>query len=326
MSTVALSIGRRLRFAQLEFVHEVVECGSLGEAALRLHISRAAVSKSIKELERSLGQTLFERSSKGMAPTAIGLRVAKHAKLLINELRHLTDEVDAGARTHAGVLRIGMPAFIAEHIAPAILARLALRMAPAESTLQLHEGRLIPLIEQLLRGEIDAALALYAPRAVDAMDLSMLSIRPCFAVPMAVVAASAMGIAPRRHQWRDLRSHPWILPPASTHQRRSVDEMFTARGARAPRPVVETGSLVASVKLASAGLGLAVVPLQAAQTELAAGRLQSIDVRPALPETTVVLMYRKVSAIYMDAIQMLDDAVAEEGAAAQGGRMHRGVS
>jgi len=90
--------------------------------------------------------------------------------------------------------------------------------------------------------------------------------------------------------------------------------MFTARGERAPQPVIETGSLAASVRLASAGLGLAVVPLQAAESEIVAGRLRTIDVRPALPQTTVVLMYRKVSAIYMDAIQMLDDAVAAEGA------------
>ncbi|RYF82150.1 MAG: LysR family transcriptional regulator [Comamonadaceae bacterium] len=313
MNAIANSIGRRLRFAQLEFVHEVADCGSLGEAALRLHISRAAVSKSIKELERALGQTLFERSSKGMAPTAMGLRVAKHARLLINELRHLTDEVAAGARPAPGVLRIGMPAFVAEYVAPAILRRLAQRMAPVSSTIQLHEGRLSALVEQLLRGDIDAAMALYAPRAVDAMDLSMLSIRTCLTIPMAVVATPELGVSARRRRWSDLQSWPWILPPASTHQRRSVDEMFTAHGERAPQPVIETGSLVASVKLASAGLGLAVVPFQAAESEIAAGRLMTIDVRPALPETTVVLMYRKVSAIYLDAIQMLDDVVAEGG-------------
>ncbi|HSV53107.1 MAG TPA: LysR family transcriptional regulator [Burkholderiaceae bacterium] len=310
MATVPRSIGRRLRFAQLEFVNEVAACGNLGEAALRLHISRAAVSKSIKELERSLGQVLFDRSSKGMVPTAMGLRVARHARLLVNELRQLTDEVAANATTVPGLLRIGMPAFIAEHVAPPILRRLADRIAPLPASIQLNEGRLVPLVEQLLRGEIDAAIALYAPRAVDAMDLSMLSIRTCVVVPMVVVAAPMLGIAARRHRWPDLLSHPWILPPASTHQRRSVDEMFTARGDRAPRPVIESGSLVANVRLASAGLGLAVVPLQAAQSEIAAGRLQIIDVRPALPQTTAVLMYRKVTAIYMDAIQMLDDAVA----------------
>ncbi|WP_141512072.1 LysR family transcriptional regulator [Ramlibacter sp. WS9] len=313
MATVPRSIGRRLRFSQLEFVHEVADCGNLGEAALRLHISRAAVSKSIKELERSLGQVLFERSSKGMVPTAMGLRVAKHARLLVNELRHLTDEVAANAEAAPGPLRIGMAAFVAEHVAPPILRRLADRMAPVPASIQLHEGRLVALIEQLLRGEIDAAMALYAPRAVDALDLSMLSIRTCAVVPMIVVAAPALGIAARRHRWPDLLTHPWILPPASTHQRRSVDEMFTARGDRAPRTVIESASLVANVRLASAGLGLAVVPLQAAQSEIAAGRLQVIDVRPALPQTTVVLMYRKVTAIYMDTIQMLDDAAAAEG-------------
>ena len=309
MTTAPRSIGRRLRFAQLELVHEVAECGSLGEAALRLHISRAAVSKSIKELERSLGHVLFERSSRGMAPTPVGLRVARHARLMVNELRHLTDEVAASTVSTPGLLRIGMPPFVAEHVAPPILKRLAVRMAGAPCTIQLHEGRLSSLIEQLLRGEIDAAMALYAPRAVDAMDLGMLTIRSCETVKMAVVAATSLGVAARRHHWPELLRYPWILPPASTHQRRSVDEMFTARGNRAPQPVIELGSLAASVQLSSAGLGLAVVPLQAAQGEIDAGRLQVIDVRPALPETTLVLMYRKVSAIYMDAIQMLDDAV-----------------
>jgi DNA-binding transcriptional LysR family regulator len=129
-------------FSHLEFIHEVAACGSLGEAALRLHISRGAVSKAIKELERSLGQTLFERSPRGMTPTAMGLRVAKHARLLTNDLRQLTDEVATSAAGAPGLLRIGMPSFIAEYVAPPILLRLTQRMAPVLPTIQLHEGRL----------------------------------------------------------------------------------------------------------------------------------------------------------------------------------------
>ncbi|MEP6720279.1 MAG: substrate-binding domain-containing protein [Variovorax sp.] len=217
-----------------------------------------------------------------------------------------------GAATGTGLLRIGMPPFIAEYIAPSMLLRLTERMAQMPSTIQLHEGRLGSLIEQLLRGDIDAAMALYAPRAVDGMDLSMLSIRICLAVPMAVVASPKLGISTGKHRWPELLNYPWILPPASTHQRRSVAEMFTARGDRASQPAIESGSLVANVRLASAGLGLAVVPHRAAESEIAVGRLQVVDVRPALPATSMVLMYRKVSEIYMDAIQMLDDAVAAE--------------
>jgi DNA-binding transcriptional LysR family regulator len=308
-SSVPLSIGRRLRFSQLELVHEVAECGNLAEAAQRLHITRAGVSKAIKELERSLGQVLFERSRQGMTPTAAGLRVAKHARLLVNELRHLTEEVAATGASAGGLLRLGMPPFVAEHVAPAVLRRLRDGAGGAVDTIQVHEGRLHSLIEQLLRGEVDAVLSLYSPRAVDALDLSMLDIRPFLKVPMVVIASPQLGVPRKKHRWPDLLRYPWILPPASTHQRRSLDEMFTARGNRAPAPAVESGSLAANVRLASAGLGLAVVPLLAAEAEIKAKRLVVVDVGPALPETVVALMYRRVSAIYMDALRALDAAV-----------------
>ncbi|MGB3071072.1 MAG: LysR family transcriptional regulator [Ottowia sp.] len=309
-SNVPRSIGRRLRFAQLELVHEVAECGNLAEVAARLHITRAAVSKAIKELERSLGQELFQRSRQGMAPTAAGLRVAKHARLLINELRHLTDEVAAGNSSHGGLLRIGMPPFVAEHVAPAVLRRLLTGAPWVAETVQLHEGRLHAFIEQLLRGEVDAVLSLYSPRAVDNLDLSMLDIRPFLTVPMVVIASPQLGVPEKRHRWADLLGYPWILPSASTHQRKSFNEMFTARGSRAPSPLVESDSLAANVQLVVEGLGLAVVPRQAAESLIAAERLQVVDVRPALPETVVALMYRKVSAIYMEALQQLDQAVS----------------
>jgi DNA-binding transcriptional LysR family regulator len=304
---VPRSLGRRLRFAQLELVHEVAECGNLAEAAARLHLTRAAVSKAVKELERTLGQVLFERSQQGMRPTAAGLRVAKHARLLVNELRHLTEDVASPGG--GGVLRIGMPPFVAEHVAPGLLQRLHAHGGGAVEAIQLHEGRLHSLIEQLLRGEVDAVLSLYSPRAVDALDLSMLDIRPFLAVPMVAIASPQLRVPPRRHRWADLLRYPWILPPASTHQRRSFDEMFTARGSRAPAPAVESGSLAANVQLAVAGLGLAVVPRQAAAAAIEAGRVQVVDVRPALPETAVALMYRRVSAIYMDSLRALDAAV-----------------
>ncbi len=313
MARPPLSLGRRLRFHQLELVHEVAECGSLGEVAQRLHISRAAVSKALKELESSLGIALFERSSKGMTPTAAGVRVARHARLLLNDLHHLTQSVAAEQPAGAAQLRIGLPPFVGTHFAPRILLRLRERLAGQQLVVQLHEGRLGTLIEQLLKGELDAVMALYSPRAVDALDLGMLSIRHCQVVPMVVVASPALRIPRRRaYRWEELLSCPWVLPPASTHLRRSVDEMFTAHGSRAPQPVIESGSLQSNVRLASAGLGLAVVPAPAAEAEVAAGRLRVLAMQQALPETTVVLMYRKVSALYMDAIQALDEAAAEE--------------
>lgn len=311
MASASRPINRRLRFAQLELMHEVVESGNLADAARRLHMTRAGVSKAIKELERGLGQELFHRSRSGMAPTAAGLRVAKHARLLINELHHLKDEATSASRDGAGVLRLGMSPFVGEHFAPEVLLRLRRQSGGAVRTVEVQEGRLNALIERLLRGEVDAVLSLYAPRAVDGLDLTMLSIRPFSAVPMVVVASPELGLPDKQHRWQDLLAYPWILAPASTHQRRSFDEMFTAHGHRAPAPAVESGSLSANVRLAAAGLGLALVPLQAAEPDIASGQLRVVKVRPALPPTVVALLHRKVSMIYMDALRALESAIDE---------------
>ena len=303
------SLGRRVRFAQLELVLEVAAVGNLADVARKLHMTRAGVSKSIKELEGSLGQLLFDRSQSGMRLTAAGARVAKHAQLVVNELQHLTDEANqVSEESGGGLLRIGLQPFVGEYVLPAVLSRLrgGRSMQPV---VQLHEGRLLALIERLLQGELDALLVLYAPRAVDGLDLSMLDIRPVRAVPMEVIASPALPLAQRRYKWADLRNERWVLPPASTHQRRSIDAMFSARGSRPPVAVIESPSFATNVELAVAGMGIAVVPRESAARRLASGDLRVLDVGPKLPETRVALIHRKVSAIYMDALKELSAAV-----------------
>jgi DNA-binding transcriptional LysR family regulator len=54
----------------LEYFSEVVETGSLRLAAQKFDVAPSAVSRQIARLEQDLGQDLFERSPKGMLPTA----------------------------------------------------------------------------------------------------------------------------------------------------------------------------------------------------------------------------------------------------------------
>lgn len=301
---------RHLRFQQLELLCTVAEHGNLGEAATRLHVSRAAVSKSLKELERSLGMELFERSSRGMVPTPTGLRMARHARLIQAELQQLAEDVVRGPRHANARLRIGMPPFVAAYVAPEVLLRLRRSAIGPHLDIRLHEGRLSTMVEQLLLGEMDAALTFFSPGVDDALDMSRLTIRRIRPAPMIVVAARDHAVATRkRHRWKDLAAHAWILPPAETRLRKTVDDMFSTHGARPGMPCIESASLEASVHLAAAGLGLAVVPREGAAPFIEAGRLVVLNVQPALPLVEVVLIYRTVSMIYMEALRALDEVV-----------------
>lgn len=58
-----------MKLNQLRALAAVAETGSIQEASRILHLTQPALSKAIKELESSVGATLFVRSSKGVQLT-----------------------------------------------------------------------------------------------------------------------------------------------------------------------------------------------------------------------------------------------------------------
>lgn len=77
---------------------DVVDCGGVTRAAEHLNLTQSAVSHHIAQLERFLGERLFERSAKSMKPTA---RAEMLAARLRDQLRTLSETVEA-ARPRAG--------------------------------------------------------------------------------------------------------------------------------------------------------------------------------------------------------------------------------
>lgn len=72
----------------------VVDEGTFTDAAIALGTSQASISRTVADLERELGVRLVQRTSRGAAPTVAGVRVAAHA-------RRVLEEVDAMARVAA---------------------------------------------------------------------------------------------------------------------------------------------------------------------------------------------------------------------------------
>ena len=56
----------------LKYIIEVEKTGSISRAAENLYMSQPRLSKAIRELEKSVGISIFKRSSKGVVPTTKG--------------------------------------------------------------------------------------------------------------------------------------------------------------------------------------------------------------------------------------------------------------
>lgn len=100
----------------LEQLAAVINHGTLHEAARHLCTSQSALSRMIKNLEDRLGVELFERSSRPLVPTEIGLKLAQHGRSIKTIRECAYEDVLTGLKGLNGVLTVGAPPFLCERL------------------------------------------------------------------------------------------------------------------------------------------------------------------------------------------------------------------
>lgn len=303
----------RLRFSQLEMLCAVTDAGGVRVAAERLHLTGAAVSKALREIESSLGFALFERLPRGMVATPRGERLVAHARLLLNELQALDVEPDGKHPLLGGQIRLGASPYAVARVLPQVLQRFprdAQGLLPV--AVRIHEGHLSLMLEQLHLGQIDALLTLYTAGDLPPAQGDALAIEPLRDEQVVVLAPLHLRQPGRRKlSWAELVRQPWILPPTSTHLRRVLDTLFHLESLHPPVPRIEAPHLDGNVRLCAAGLGLTIAPLELAREHVEAGALSVLPMRRALPISSLALIYRRASAAYLPALQQLRIAARE---------------
>ncbi|WFU75442.1 LysR family transcriptional regulator [Bradyrhizobium sp. CB2312] len=76
---------------QLQFILAANDCGSIRRAADLLSVRHSAMSRSIRELEHTIGISLFERTSSGVRPTKAAQKVLQTARLVFEHLDALVE-------------------------------------------------------------------------------------------------------------------------------------------------------------------------------------------------------------------------------------------
>lgn len=83
---------------QLRYVTAISETGSFNKAAERLFIAQPSLTSAIKELEKELGITLFNRSGRGATLTAAGSDFLPYAQSVLNRYQDLVDVFGGGEK------------------------------------------------------------------------------------------------------------------------------------------------------------------------------------------------------------------------------------
>jgi len=115
---------RRPDLEDLEVLALVARAGSIGQAAQELRLSQPSVSRRMLALERRLGVTLLHRTKQGTTLTAHGRLVVDWAAELLGAADRFVRSVATLRAEGEVVVRAAVSMTIAEHYAPAWLARL----------------------------------------------------------------------------------------------------------------------------------------------------------------------------------------------------------
>jgi DNA-binding transcriptional LysR family regulator len=136
----------------------VLDDGSVMGAARRLGMQQPTLSRHVAELEAQLGAPLFERTGRGVSPTALALAIAEASRQMQDGADALARSLARGRDATTGTVRVTTSQVAASYLLPPVLAELA--AAEPGIGIELVASN---QITNLLRREADIAVRMARP-------------------------------------------------------------------------------------------------------------------------------------------------------------------
>lgn len=212
-----------------------MSASSFGQAAERLHLTQPALSKSIRNLELSLGVQLFERHPAGVSLTDYGRVFLDYAALVNAELARATEHLAELKGRGAGVVRVGAGATLMKYLMPETVRRF---MHGSEgASLSFAQDVRANLAARLRRGEIDVMIGSVSPAGDDDLHAELV-----LQDELGVVAARGHPLENGVAAMADLARYRWILPDTSESENDRLQAVFRAAGVKGPDVAVRVSS------------------------------------------------------------------------------------
>jgi len=249
-------IGRQLKLRDLHILLAVAESGSMAKASERLAITHPVVSKTISDLEQSLGVRLFDRNAQGVELTTYGQALLKCGVTVFDELRQGIKQIESLADPNSGELRIGCPEIMIAGVLPA-LAEQFLRQYSKVRLHVVHADTALRQFDELRKRNVELLIG-RLPRPFVEEDLIADEL---FDEPFLAFSGIDNRWARRRQiNVADLIDEPWVLPPYDSTPGMLIAQFFRSHGLQPPRARLATLSVQLTVALVSSGQYVGLLP------------------------------------------------------------------
>lgn len=224
---------------QFKYLIAVAEERHFGRAAERCHVTQPSLSSGIKLLELEIGAPIFlrGRGQRVRGLTAEGERVARWARCVVANCDAMRDEIASMTNNLHGRLRIGaMPSV--SPVLPCLLSRVR----------ELHPGIVTEVVfigNESMRSGLNEFSLDVAFTYLENTDMGRSNSTPLYSEQLSLLVPDKESFRGRTSiTWQEASELPLAMLLPNLHERAFVDQIFARAGCAAPKPKVESQSLL----------------------------------------------------------------------------------
>lgn len=271
----------RLTLAQLEAFFWTARLGSVQQAARHLNLAQPTVSLRLRDLQRELGTSLFERAGRGVRLTQDGEALMPSARAVLDEIVRVRERIGNPSDV-SGIVRVGVAETFAIVCLPPLLRALN-REYPA-----LRLELVVATSSDLERGVREHLLDLAF--VVHPASDSHLKLIPLGVQEVSWTASPEMKLGPDVRP-DDLRTAPIITNPPPSAMYRQIMDWFGAAGIEPMRLDICT-SVTVIAHLVEAGVAVGFLPRKLIAPALAQRTIVQLEAIPPIPLPRVYAAHR----------------------------------
>jgi len=233
---------------QLRALVAVGRTGSFTLAAQSLYITQSALSGLIKELERTLGARLVDRSTRRVSLTVLGAHLHPLLEGVLQDLDGVLKQASDQRQMHVGQVRVAASQLLAAALLPELIAHFQAQHPMI--SVRLLDTPVESVMARVFSGEVELGIG---PEREPNSDIASVRL---FEGPFMAVLPPGHCLLPRKHLcWSDLAAEQ-VISLQGQFTERLLQELRAAAPELSFTPTMQVAYMTTALSLVKAGLGV----------------------------------------------------------------------
>lgn len=284
---------------QLQVFQAVIRYGSIRAAARAMGQSQPALTRSMRELEQTLGTALMTRGSRGIVLTETGRAFSVRMQLILEELERAADEIQQINQSSQGSVALGFSSLLALTVFPQALEQFKNRFPKTNITLL--EGQLSTQLPFLREGKLDFAIGTISPD----VPLSEFIEEPLFQASFCIMARRGHSLE-HCTSLVQLQEAKWFLPATVMGYYKGLESLLDNLYQGLTYAPIRSDSMVTALNLILKSDYLTIVAKDTIPALDINNQLCMIPIEDDLPRASYSLIYLRKLPLTLAAKRFID--------------------